>query len=119
MNPIRIISIAGVIGVAGALAVDLAGSETTGLENAHRAGAMPGSCSTEKHAGQVWAVCQTGSTAPTVWHQHGESWVAANGQAQKLRERLQAQGPGPYQDLPALLDAPRADMPASISARLR
>jgi len=113
------LSIAAVIGVTGAIAYELINNETTGLENAHRAVGMTASCDTLQESDRTWALCDAGRSAPSVWHRHGDDWVAANGQAHKLREQLQEIGSGAYQNLPALLSEPRVDMPASVREQIQ
>lgn len=90
------------LGLAGALLADLLGKETNGLANAHRAAGYDPSCETLQENGETWALCSIGRGAPAVWLQRGEAWATANGIAQGVTQRLEARGPGQYQELPKL-----------------
>lgn len=108
------------IGIGAALLADLAGSQTQGLANAHKAAGYEPSCETLQEAGETWALCSIGRGAPAVWLQRGEAWATGNGVAQGVAQRLEARGPGPYQSLPRLyVDREKpVIMPAGVLAKL-
>lgn len=81
---------------------DLAGRETTGLANAHRASGYSPSCETLQAAGKTWALCAFERSAPSVWLKRGEAWAAANGPAQMVVEGVEKSGQGAYQNLPRI-----------------
>ncbi|EMO7933199.1 hypothetical protein ACM7DV_29495 [Pseudomonas aeruginosa] len=99
---------------------DLSGRETNGLANAHKAAGYDPACETLQADGETWALCAIGQGAPAVWLQRGEAWATGNGVAQGVAQRLEANGPGPYQHLPRLyVDRERpVIMPALVRARL-
>ncbi|MEQ1005040.1 hypothetical protein ABLT12_28495 [Pseudomonas aeruginosa] len=102
-----------------ALMMDLRGKETVGLANAHRAAGFEPSCETLKDGGNTWALCSYGGT-PSAWLKAGEDWATANGRAQQVMQRLEAKGPGPYQNLPRLYVARGMPAPpAAVLERLR
>ncbi|WP_298727451.1 hypothetical protein [uncultured Pseudomonas sp.] len=80
-------------GAIAALAViglnDLRNKDANALERAHDRAGLQVDCSTAKIDGDKWGACRYKNGAPaSAWLERDDAWVAANGNAHKVVERL-------------------------------
>lgn len=68
---------------------DLRNKDANGIERAHDRAGLQVDCSTSKIDGSKWAACRYKNGAPaSAWLERGDAWIAANGNAHKVVERL-------------------------------
>lgn len=94
---------------------DLRNKDANALERAHDRAGLQVDCSTAKIDGNKWGACRYKNGAPaSAWLERDDAWVAANGNAHKVVERLAT-----AQDLAGLPNLQRATtsapaMPAEL-----
>lgn len=97
---------------------DLRNKDANALERAHDRAGLQVDCSTDKIDGSKWGACRYKNGAPaSAWLERDGAWVAANGNAHKVVERL-----AHAQDLAGLPRLERATssppaMPAALFER--
>ena len=68
---------------------DLRNKDANGLERAHDRAGLQVDCSTTKIDGRKWGACRYKNGAPaSAWLERDDAWVAANGNAHKVVDRL-------------------------------
>lgn len=68
---------------------DLRNKDANALERAHDRAGLQVDCSTIKIDGSKWGACRYKNGAPaSAWLERDDAWVAANGNAHKVVERM-------------------------------
>lgn len=68
---------------------DLRNKDANAIERAHDRAGLQVDCSTSKIDGRKWGACRYKNGAPaSAWLERDDAWVAANGTAHKVVERL-------------------------------
>ncbi|MCF4980764.1 hypothetical protein GIW56_22820 [Pseudomonas gessardii] len=70
---------------------DLMNKDANALERVSKAAGLEVDCTIRKESGKRWGVCRYKNDAPaSVWLDRSDTWVAANGNAIKVIDRLQS-----------------------------